>query len=221
MCKNTITMSLFCLLMFHMLLASEEKTFPCDRISFHSPAMIDSLCQGDTFAYKIDGFVYIISPGGHVKIIGQNNKTGNLKLSVSSNCMGIIYHYAIMNSKLILIYEENCGGDSEGYITMLNALTYEKYWENGGIAFNIGEPLLCDNHVYLTGIGFIAKLNLGTGKYVWKYDDLYESGSQYFAGFKKPKRDGMKIIFEEDVSGSRKRKPNKIVVDDTTGKIVK
>jgi hypothetical protein len=74
-----------------------------------------------------------------------------------------------------------------------------------------------DNYAYITAIGFVSKLDLRLGKYIWKHTDLYQKNAA-FDFFDRPKIQGRKVIFR-GVSSDGKA-PINIVVDKISGKII-
>jgi hypothetical protein len=49
--------------------------------------------------------------------------------------------------------------------------------------FNLGRPLIKNDQTYVSAIGFIGKIDLKTGEYKWKIDDLYDSEKYSFNSF--------------------------------------
>jgi hypothetical protein len=74
-----------------------------------------------------------------------------------------------------------------------------------------------DNYAYISAIGFISKLSLRSGKYIWKHTDLYQKNAA-FGFFDRPKIQGRKVIFRS-VSSDEKAQKN-IVIDKISGKII-
>jgi hypothetical protein len=83
--------------------------------------------------------------------------------------------------------------------------------------FNIGDVTIENNYAYITAIGFVSKLDLRSGKYIWKHTDLYQKNAA-FGFFDRPKIQGGKVIFR-GVSRDGKA-PRNIVVDKISGKII-
>jgi hypothetical protein len=89
-----------------------------------------------------------------------------------------------------------------------------------GFPGNIGEGLRQGKFLYFTGIGFVGKLNLDTGKVAWSHGFLYEKKDGAFNFFKVPKIEGGIVVFTEKLHPNLKRAIRSIRVDIKTGKIL-
>ncbi len=90
-------------------------------------------------------------------------------------------------------------------------------WSTPIYGFNLGKPLIVDNKAYVSTIGFVGKIDLSTGKFVWKFEDLYKDGK--YNSFNTPE------FYENDMvlfpSYDSKKQKHSILIDDKKGKIVK
>lgn len=87
---------------------------------------------------------------------------------------------------------------------------------------NVGPPLVSRAFAYVTGIGFVGKLDLRSGRYAWRHGDLYRTPGLY-NGFALPHRDRGGIVFPAVHHNLGKaipgRWPKALVVDDAGGAI--
>ena len=90
-------------------------------------------------------------------------------------------------------------------------------WKREIPAFNIGQGLIEDGNAYVTGIGFIGKLNLASGAYAWRHDDLYIEDA--FNSFELPEITGDVVLFKESESHYRTRVAS-IQVEKGSGRII-
>jgi hypothetical protein len=116
----------------------------------------------------------------------------------------------IRNDKLYIYYQASDGLDGTSYLACIDLKSNSINWQTKIGGFNIGEPLIIDDYVYLTSIGTIGKFSLDSGEPSWLHNDLYEKyKSNYFEVIA---RSEDKIIFTDDNG-------RKIIVDDINGKI--
>ena len=118
---------------------------------------------------------------------------------------------------LVLVGEVSNGLDGAGFVMRVDGATHRAKWRAWLTGFNVGEVLLRERFAYVTAIGFVAKLDLATGRYVWQHDDLFPR-NQAFNNFRTPFAEGTKIVFVG--VGQYGGDGNEIVVDDRSGKII-
>jgi len=123
-------------------------------------------------------------------------------------------YFAEFKGDLLLICETELDDSGSGIMRRLGGDSLKMKWKQRIKAFNVGPGLIKGNYAYVTAIGFVGKINLGTGKYVWKHKGLYRSGGSYNS-FQLPSIIENKIRFK-DKAGSAI-----IEVDDRSGKIIK
>jgi hypothetical protein len=94
----------------------------------------------------------------------------------------------------------------------------KKKWSIDLCGFNLGCPIIKNDKLFLSTIGCIAKLDLETGEYCWKFDDLYSEG-KYNSFDTIIVKSNNQVIFESKRSFSDII--DRIVIDDAKGKIIK
>jgi len=92
--------------------------------------------------------------------------------------------YLPLGHDLVLVHENTDGESGWGTVTRLTGERLQARWSTNIPSFNIGEGVMEGDDLYLTALGFIAKLNLTTGRYAWVHEDLYADGR--FNAFKRP-----------------------------------
>jgi hypothetical protein len=113
----------------------------------------------------------------------------------------------------------NDGGSGAGFAVRLEQPSMRARWKAEFPAFNVGQPLRDGAHLYLTGIGFVAKLDLRTGLYVWRHRRLYgRAGAGTFNSFEPPEISGDAVLFREKATGGVA--PKTLRVDRKSGKIL-
>jgi outer membrane protein assembly factor BamB len=155
-----------------------------------------------------------------VMSVSNGSKNQQYRIRFSTQKTDVIEKLMVTEyqTNLVLVGEVNNGGEGAGFILILNRSNLKQQWLTWIPAFNVGIPLVRGNYIYLSGIGFIGKLNLSTGRYIWKHDDLYRK-NEAFNNFATPVIEGTTIVFFGE--GTSNKATNEIVVDHLSGKIIK
>lgn len=123
-----------------------------------------------------------------------------------------IYH---VDTTLYFVLNLTNGEDGCGGIIKIDEKQFKKIWSQEIPAFNIGEPYFEEFSVYVTGIGFIGKLDTKTGVYLWKHVDLYRGN--HFNSFEKPFKHKGRIIFIENPIKNNKDNKYQIEINAVNG----
>ena len=133
-----------------------------------------------------------------------------------------VVYYAQYRGDLLVICEISAGGNGRGSISRIDGRNLKTTWQSNISGFNIARGLIENNSVYLAASGFVGKINLETGKYIWEHDNLYrkyvESGA--FNAFFTPKIIDSIVVFEEE-DILNKGFDHRIHVNKSSGNIVK
>lgn len=173
--------------------------------------------EPSSFEYSVQGYKYRISGKGRRTRTGGGTATRyfNLRLAKGDSLQRSIY-YAEYEGDLVLICEVSDGESGAGFVTRLDGRTLRMKWKRPIPAFNVGPGLIEDNYAYLTAIGFVAKVDLKSGVFVWKHSNLYRDGD--FNSFELPAVEGELVLFKEVVIYNEPAKTVKIAK--RTGRIV-
>lgn len=169
--------------------------------------------------FEIGSARYEVLSSGQATRISDKNAVTKFRLPLGKNeTVSSNVFFAQYKTDLILLYEANIGGEGLGYIASFNSASIKLKWKAVISGFNVGIGLLENQFAYLTAIGFIAKINLLTGKYVWKQDKLYNRKNGAFNSFEVPELEGTNVIFTETTNNNS---VNIIVANKTSGKIIR
>jgi hypothetical protein len=119
-------------------------------------------------------------------------------------------HLHAFRDTLLVTYQigkENLGASR---VLALNKADLKQKWKLNVQGFNLGHPLLEGKYLYVGSIGFVGKVDVEKGKYVWDKRDL----------FKKYKFDGPETISIHDGVVEFAGKDVTIRVNDKTGKVL-
>jgi len=100
-----------------------------------------------------------------------------------------------VGSDLILIPEYSDAESAGGYVLRLALNPIRVRWVSKRFGFNVAPPLPELPFLYVAAFGTVAKLNLNSGMYVWRHDNLYEPKTGAFNVFQQPARDGNSVVF--------------------------
>lgn len=88
---------------------------------------------------------------------------------------------------------------------------------------NVGEPYAVGGSLYVSGLGFVGKVDVRTGSYVWKHAELYRAPGM-FNSFEAPRMEGHRVVFKARHANFGKPPPESwpdaIAIDDTSGAIL-
>lgn len=176
----------------------------------------------DKWNFLIGDAAFEIQKAGKVIKKDAKGRTANLriKLDVDEELNRVVY-FTEYKGDLILLCESNVFDGGSGFLMRIDQISLKSKWKTNIPAFNIARGLIENNFAYVAAIGFIGKIDLDTGKYLWKHDDLYykydKTGA--FNIFLTPQiKDDFVIFKEEDtlMSGF----DHQIKVSKTSGKII-
>jgi hypothetical protein len=126
---------------------------------------------------------------------------------------------------LVLVYEarraDEEGDYLKGYVALFDVSGKVKWF----LSFpgNVGDPLLAEGRLYVSGIGFLGKIDLRAGAFTWKVEGLYREPGM-FIFFELPHLEGHRVVFgaRHSVGGQdvAARGPKSVAVDDRSGQVL-
>ena len=155
-------------------------------------AMTNEISEEDTVETVIGGRHYTLLPDG--KIIVSLISTGKVD-SFHLGTQKIIEeaHFLEYKNDLVIYYTDTDYEDGASFIESYDRETFKLKWKNEIYAFNLTDPVVVDSLTYVASIGFVGKLNLENGEYLWKHEDLYERTK--INSFSRIEIDGDKVSF--------------------------
>lgn len=172
-----------------------------------------------SFLFLADGYEYEITDNGR----GSRARAGSpasffdLRLARGEFLDTFLYHTE-HRGDLLLACQVGDGESAAGFAARLDGRTLRVQWKRSIPAFNVGQPLMEGDYAYLTALGFVAKINLRTGAYVWRHDNLYRRGDT-FNSFELPRVEGDAVTFTE--RPVRNTPAKKVIVQKLSGKIIR
>jgi outer membrane protein assembly factor BamB len=126
--------------------------------------------------------------------------------------------YTSYENDLILVFLTEKGDFGGGQVVRIDGNQFEPKWALEFPGPNIGQPILNNDDLYITSFGFIGKIDLNSGTFLWQHDGLYDSETEDFNYFKMPILDGEKAIFQG--GNFFANCPERLVVNESTGEIL-
>jgi hypothetical protein len=165
----------------------------------------EGLLEPEDVEFSVSGYKYFISGYGKGRREGGNGPVRRFDLRLNENFLNEIY-YADYQGDVLLNCEYSDSEYGASFITRLNGKTMAMKWKRGIRGFNLGQGLIEDKFAYVTALGLVAKVNLETGAFVWKHDNLYRTASKKkgesysdtdFNSFELPEVKGDIVSFKE------------------------
>ncbi len=172
------------------------------------------------FEFSIADFRYLVLNDGNGVRVDSRNNSSPFGLPLADADYIEQLEYLDTEGDPIIIYGVTDGEGSGGNVIRLDERTLVQKWLANVPGFNIGEAVVKDHWLYLSAIGFVGKLDLDSGNYVWQYDGLYKKKPGIFNSFERPIIDQEVVKFTEQLSPYAKGEPVTIVVVDSTGRII-
>jgi hypothetical protein len=203
--------------------AQEARPAPKPSEVFRQAKPVAGRAQPDpeAFGFELGGFSY------HLRLNGngwrkRGEKTRRFNLRLDDGWLTRVYFHDY-GGRLLLVCEAGDGEGAWGFVTLLEQPSMRALWRQTYPAFNVGEPLREGRSLYVTGFGFVGKLDLGTGEFDWKHEDLYdtrEGAPKHFNSFEPPRLEGDAVLFRErPVYNSPELKT--LVADKRTGRVIR
>lgn len=127
------------------------------------------------FEFSASGYKYFITASGQGRREGGSGPIRRFNLRLGRDFLTRDVYYAEYQGDVLLICEYSDSEYGAGFITRLDGKTLATKWKRGTPGFNVGQGLIEDKFAYVTAIGFVAKVNLETGAFVWKHANLYRT----------------------------------------------
>lgn len=192
-----------------------------------SRARADVTPDRAAFEFESNGFSYHVGAnGGGRRTKGDRTRRFNLRLDGRDFIEGV--RFTLHEGDLLLVCELSDGETRAGLVTRLEQPSMRALWRQRIPAPEVGEPLRDGHSLYVTGAGFVARLDLRTGAYDWHHEDPGEGAGvagdarggdpQPFAAFETPELAGDEVLFRERPVYNRRRT---LVVRKKTGEVIR
>jgi hypothetical protein len=173
--------------------------------------------QNPIFQFSSSGIKYKIKANGLGSRGSGNSKITKFNLKIERSEFIESLSFLDFQDNMLIITSLTDNESGYGAVYSLSKNSSQVKWVANIPGFNIGDVMLEDRYAYITAIGFVSKLDLQSGKYIWKHTGLYKR-NRAFGSFDRPKFQGQKVIFK-GISPDGDTATN-IVVDKVSGKLI-
>jgi hypothetical protein len=170
--------------------------------------------QPDSFAFVVDSNRYVVTGAGSGFRASDHDR---FVVPVPDSDDYIVRLFVSpYKCDLIFTIEYDDGEDGGGHVVRLSPDSATVRWHAKWFGFNVSEPLIRPPYLYVAAIGTIGKIDMATGQYVWRRDDLYERETGAYGYFDKPEIHADTLVFR---SMARER-PRRLLVSDSSGVVL-
>ncbi|HEX8501688.1 MAG TPA: hypothetical protein VF659_13975 [Pyrinomonadaceae bacterium] len=185
----------------------------------------DAAPEASAFEFKAGGYFYHIAANGNGRgLRGEKTRLFNLRLDGRDYIEGL--RFSVYEGDLLLLCELFDGETHAGVVMRVEQPSMRALWRSLVPAPEVGEPLRDGHDLYVTGAGFVARLDLRTGRYFWQHGDLGAGEAdgtgvvldRPFNSFETPRVEGDAVLFRERPVYNQ---PRTAVFKRKTGKLIR
>jgi hypothetical protein len=144
--------------------------------------------ESDTFSFVTVGEHYVIGPDGIGWRLINDQTQQPFVLPLDTGLYVERLGFTRFQGDPLFIYQQTDNEGASGWVARFDANTLRLKWSARVPGFNVGFALLDAAYLYVTCFGFVGKLDLSTGQYAWRHDNLYHT--EGFNVFEHPKLTG-------------------------------
>jgi hypothetical protein len=149
------------------------------------------------FEFELSGFAYRVAANGNGRRTkGDSTRRFNLRLDGDEQLRHV--YFSKYEDDVLLVCEVSAAGSGAGFVMRLEQPSMRTLWKPHIPAPGVGEPFRDGAQLYVTARGFVARLDLKTGGFVWQREKLYGRGRKdAFGSFVLPRVEGDEVLFKE------------------------
>ena len=187
---------------------------PAEPRLFDLPVAVVEARRVIAFEFQVAGAKYHIARNGLGNRTDGDSPARPFNLHLSKGDYIRALYFAEYQGDALLLIEVSNGAYGAGFILRVGGAQPDIKWKQAIPGINVGRGLLDDAFAYITARGFVAKVDLRSGGYAWRHEDL-ENGST-FEAFDPPGLDGNKVLFPSRGPGRKAA----LAVNKQTGRIL-
>jgi hypothetical protein len=201
--------------------AQEARPTPKPSHLFQEARAVNTKATPDpeAFEFEVKEFSYHIKQNGNGwRKKGDRMRGFNLRLEQGG--LKRVY-FEDYGGRLLLVCEVGGGESGGGFVTLLAQPSMRALWKQTFDGSEVGEPLRDGRHLYMTGAGFVGKINLDTGEFEWEHAGLADARAgepKSLKAFDAPELNGDEVLFRERPVYNPRRT---LVIDKKSGKILR
>ena len=179
----------------------------------------DAAPEARAFEFEMNGFAYHVNANGNGRRT-KGKRVRGFNVRLDSGEFITRAGYSEYEGDLLLLLHTNIGAAGVGFVTRLEQPSMRGLWRHRIPAPDVGQPLREGVYLYVTGKGFVGKLDLRSGMYLWQSDDRdYADRDRVKAlgAFDVPELGGDAVLFRERPVYNPRRT---LVVDRKSGRVI-
>jgi len=185
---------------------------PAEPRPFDLPVAVAQGRRVIAFEFPVAGFKYHIARNGLGNRTDGDSPARPFNLHLSKGDYIRALYYADYQGDAVLLIEVSNGAYGAGFIVRVGGALPDIKWKQAIPAINVGRGLMEGDFAYVTAKRLVAKVNLRSGSYAWRHEDLGAA----FDAFDAPGLDGNTVVFPaRRLSGGSKA----VRADKGTGRI--
>jgi hypothetical protein len=192
-------------------LAQQEPSAPkpAEPRLFEMPTAVVQARRVIAFEFPVAGYKYHIARNGQGSRSGGGSPEQSFSLHLSKGDFIRALYSAEYQGDALLLIEVSNGAYGAGFMVRIGGAVPDIKWKQAIPGINVGKGLIEGDFAYITAMRFVAKVNLKSGSYAWRHEDL-ERGNAFDA----PALAGNKVLFPS------KQPVMTVTADKQTGRIL-
>lgn len=163
--------------------------------------------EPEPFVFLVGAERYQLQPDGQgVRVVGTDAMPFAIPVDTGLHLERLTF--TRFDDDPVFLYQITDNEVGTSRVARLDNASLRVKWVSKVPGFNLGYALRDGSHLYVTCIGFVGKLDLTDGRYLWRHDNLYQT--ERFNDFRPPRLAGDTVFFP----AGRRRLP----VDRQTGR---
>ncbi len=181
------------------------------------PAPDDPTASRCTF--RVGGSKFVVERSGEAHQIRRGGGGGIFDLPLAGGSLVRLFS-AAYGGDVIIVFEATNNEGGWGGVARINQ---ESATPKGALnlpGFNVSEGAIEGRFLYQAAHGFVAKVDLDSGQYMWSHSDLYDRERGSFNLFRRPEVGPLEVEFREQVLPYAKDKvPRTVRVSKNDGQL--
>jgi hypothetical protein len=165
------------------------------------------------------GSEFVVESSGKAHQIGTDGGGKSFDLPLAGGSLVRLFS-AAYGGDVIVVFEATNNEDGWGGVARINQGSATPVWALNIPGFNVSEGAIEGRFLYQAALGFVAKVDLDSGQYMWSRSDLYDRERGSFNVFRRPAVGAVEVEFQEQVLPYAKNKvPRTIRVNKHDGRL--
>ena len=152
--------------------------------------------EPDTFSFIVDHERYLVRPHGDAFRLSDGQSVQGFALPLDTGLYIERLGFMRFQADPVFLYQQTDNEGASGWVARLDAAGLKVKWSVRVPGFNFGYAFLHGSDLYVACFGFVGKLDLSTGTYIWRHDNLYQT--EGFNAFERPQLRGDTVAIAAD-----------------------